>query len=73
MGLLQNGLFSEIAMVPNDSNAPFLARRGGAERHEDSKNGADGAFCKKGDVRTTAEIRSLRNQAALESNHRLHH
>jgi len=47
MGLLQNGLFSEIAMVPNDSDAPFLARRGGAERHEDSENGADGAFCKK--------------------------
>jgi len=41
---LQNGLFSEIAMLPNDSDAPFLDRRGGAERHEESKNGADGAF-----------------------------
>ena len=44
MGLLQNGLLSEIAMVPNDSDAPFLARRGGAARHEESENGADGAF-----------------------------
>ena len=38
-------------MVPTDSDAPFLARRGGAERHEESENGADGAF---------------RNQATIE-------
>jgi len=44
MGLLQNGLFSETAMLPNNSDAPFLARRGGAERYEKSENGADGAF-----------------------------
>ncbi|NDC83041.1 hypothetical protein EB093_05180 [bacterium] len=44
VGLFQNGLFSKIAMVPNDSDAPFLARRGGAERHEKRENGADGAF-----------------------------
>ena len=31
-------------MVPNHSDAPFLARRGGAERHEVSENGADRAF-----------------------------
>ena len=31
-------------MLPNDSDAPFLARRGGEERHEESENGADGAF-----------------------------
>jgi len=41
---LQNGLFSEIAMLPNNSDAPFLARRGGAARHEESENGADGAI-----------------------------
>jgi len=32
--------FQKIAMVPNDSDAPVLARRGGAERHEESDNGA---------------------------------
>ncbi|NDC83384.1 hypothetical protein EB093_06975 [bacterium] len=50
LGLLQNGLFSEIAMLPNDSDAPFLARRGGAERHEESENGADGAFREKANL-----------------------
>ena len=49
MGLLQNGLFSEIAMLPNDSDAPFLARRGGAARHNESENEADGAFHTKAD------------------------
>jgi|GEM_PF-3361808 len=44
MGLVQNGLFSEMEILPNDSDAPFLARHGGAERHEESENGADGAF-----------------------------
>jgi|GEM_PF-2047133 len=50
MGLLQNGLFSEIAMLPNDSDTPFLARRGGVERHEESENGADGAFRNKAEM-----------------------
>jgi|GEM_PF-6891411 len=31
-------------MLPNDSDAPFLDRRGGAERHEESENGVDGEF-----------------------------
>ncbi|NDC83006.1 hypothetical protein EB093_05000 [bacterium] len=44
LGLLRNGLFSKIAMFPSDSDARFLARRGGAERHEESENGADGAI-----------------------------
>jgi|GEM_PF-5201441 len=44
LGLLRNGLFSKIAMFPSDSDARFLARRGSAERHEESENGADGAI-----------------------------
>jgi len=44
MGLLQNGSFSELAMLSNNSDAPFLARSGGAERHNESENGADGEF-----------------------------
>jgi len=43
-GLLQNGLFSKLAMFPNDSDAPFLAPSGVAERHEESENGADREF-----------------------------
>jgi len=31
--------FQKIAMLPNDSDAPFLARRGGEERHEESEMG----------------------------------
>jgi len=41
---LQHGIFSELAMLPNDSDAPFLARRGGAERPEESENVVDGAI-----------------------------
>lgn len=44
VGPVANGLFLEIALLPNDSDASVLARRDGAERDEESENGADGAF-----------------------------